>query len=114
MNYRKSIMTLVLAAIFLGLSGMPAWSGPGPMGGRGPYGGYCEGPGWGWYGAPTPVTTAEAARNYLEKYFEGKDVVIGTITEQGMFFKADIKDRDGKLLDQVIIHRRSGRIRSTY
>jgi hypothetical protein len=56
----------------------------------------------------------EDARKHLEKYFEGQDVVIGTIAEQGMFFKADVKDRQGKLIDQVIIHKRSGRIRSIY
>jgi hypothetical protein len=36
------------------------------------------------------------------------------ITEQEMFFKADIKDRDGRLIDQVIIHKRTGRIPSTF
>jgi hypothetical protein len=106
------IMTFVLAVVLTCILSKPAWSGP--MGGQGPYGGYCEGPRWGWYGARTPVTNTEDAREHLEKYFEGKDVVIGTITDQGMFFKADVKDRKGKLIDQVIIHKRSGRIRSIY
>ncbi len=112
MKYRNIVITLMLILALTRIFGMPAWAGP--MGGRGPYGGYCEGPRWGWYGARTPVTTVENARKHLEKYFEGQDVVIGTITEQGMFFKADIKDRNGKLVDQVIIHKRSGRIRSIY
>ena len=112
MKYRNMIIKFTLVVVLTCVFSVPAWSGP--MGGRGPYGGYCEGPRWGWYGARTPVTTMEDARKRLEKYFEGRDVVIGTIAEQGMFFKADVMDRQGKLTDQVIIHKRSGRIRSIY
>jgi len=112
MKYRNIIISCSLLVFLTSVFCLPSWSGP--MGGRGPYGGYCEGPRWGWYGARTPVTTMENARKHLEKYFEGKDVVIGTISEQGMFFKADIKDHNGTLIDRVIIHKRSGRIRSIY
>jgi hypothetical protein len=112
MNYRNIIIKFTLIVVLMCIFCLPAWSGP--MGGRGPYGGYCEGPRWGWYGARKPVTTMENARKHLEKYFEGRDVVIGTMAEQGMFFKADVNDRQGKLIDQVIIHKRSGRIRSIY
>jgi len=112
MNDRNMIIKLTLVVVLTCVFSVPAWSGP--MGGRGPYGGYCEGPRWGWYGARTPVTTMEDARKRLEKYFEARDVAIGTVTEQGMFFKADVMDRQGKLIDQVIIHKRSGRIRSIY
>ncbi len=112
MHYRNIIITFTLVVVLTCVFCLPVWSGP--MGGRGPYGGYCEGPRWGWYGARTPVTTMEDARKHLEKYYEGQDVAIGTITEQGMFYKADIKDSKGKLIDQVIIHKRSGRIRSIY
>jgi hypothetical protein len=109
----KNIM-LFLILIFLAAFSPSVFAGPGDMGGRGPYGGYCEGPRWGWYGARTPVTSVEEARKRLEKFFEGQNVTIGTITEQGMFFKAEVKDPQGKLIDQVIVHRRSGRIRSTF
>jgi hypothetical protein len=107
---------IILLSVFFFLTGhaSSAFAGPGPMmGGRGPYGGYCQGPRWGWYGARTPVTTVDDARKHLEKFFEGQAVTIGTITEQEMFFEADIKGQEGKLVDQVIIHKRSGRIRST-
>ena len=110
---KKIIFRLIVISMISHAASAFAGSGP-MMGGRGPYGGYCQGPRWGWYGARTPVTTVEEARKHLEKFFEGQAVTIGTITEQEMFFKADIKDAEGKLIDQVIIHKRSGRIRSTY
>jgi len=106
-------MLLVLAAISGRGFFAPAWAaGQGHGDGRQPYGGYCEGPRWGWYGARTPVTTLEDARKRLEEFFKDQNVVVGTIVEQHKFFKADILDRNGVLLDQVIIHKRSGRIRS--
>lgn len=106
--------TLLIALLLFSTSTAVFAQGHGYRGGRGPgpYGGYCEGRGWGWYGARTPVTNIEDARKHLAKFYEGKDVVIGTLTEQGMFFKAEIKDREGKVLDEVIVHKRSGRIRS--
>jgi hypothetical protein len=79
-----------------------------------PYGGYCRGPRWGWYGANRPVGTVEEARQNLEKYFEGRDVTIGTIIERRGFFEAEIKDKKGGATDRVIIHKRTGRIRSVY
>lgn len=80
-----------------------------------PYGGYCQGPRWGWYGAPSQVKTAHDARAHLEKYFEGQDVVIGPVTRRGRWhFQAEIRDRDNALLDRVVIDKRTGRIRSLY
>jgi hypothetical protein len=116
MMQRFKIIILSLVILSMLSYATFAIAGPGPMGGHGPgpYGGYCEGPRWGWYGARTPVTNVDDARKYVKKYFEGRDVVIGTITEQNMFFKADIRDHSDTLLDQVIIHKRSGRIRSIF
>jgi hypothetical protein len=84
------------------------------MGGHGPYGGYCQGPGWGRYGARQQIRTAQDARAYLTKFFEDQDVVIGSITERGRFFAADILDKDKNIVDRVIIDKRTGRIRSLY
>ena len=111
MRYKIALI-IVLALVFIS----PGVFAQGYGGGRGPgpYGGYCEGMRWGWYGARQPVSTADDARKRLEKFYEGRDVVIADVVEQRMFFRANIKDRDGKLLDQVIIHKRSGRIRSVY
>jgi hypothetical protein len=114
MKQKTKMFVLCLIIIMIAGFATSAIAGPGPMGGRGPYGGYCQGPRWGWYGARTLVTTVDEARKHLEKFFEGENVSIGVITEQEMFFKADIKDREDRLIDQVIIHKRSGRIRSTF
>ncbi len=79
-----------------------------------PYGDYCRGSRWGWYGAKNPVKTAEDAGTLLKRYFEDKDVVIGKITEREWYFEADIKDKEEKLVDRVIVDKRTGRIRSIY
>ncbi len=79
-----------------------------------PYGGYCRGPRWGWYGAKNPIKTVEEARKLLKRYFEGEDVVIGKITEREWYFEADIKDKKDNVLDRVIVDKRTGRIRSIY
>jgi len=81
---------------------------------RGPYGGYCQGPGYGRYGARQPIRTVRDARAYLDRFFEGQKLEIGAITERGRFFRADILDRDKKVVDRVILDRRTGRIRSLY
>lgn len=82
-------------------------------GGRGgPYGDYC--PMRGSYGARKPVKTIEEAKKILEEYFAKEDVIIGDIRERRWFFEAEIKDKNNNLLDIVIVHKRSGRIRSIY
>lgn len=81
----------------------------------GPYGGYCSGPGWGWYGARKPVRTAAEARKILKEYFSSYgDVKIGNIKERKWFFEAEIKDKNNALIDVVIVDKRTGRIRSIY
>jgi len=79
-----------------------------------PYGGYCRGPQSGWYGARNPVKTAEDARNLLQRYYEGENMVIDKIRERELYFEADIKDKKDNLLDRVIVDKRTGRIRSIY
>ncbi len=79
-----------------------------------PYGGYCRGDQWGWYGARNPVTTIKDARALLVRYFEGEEVVIGKITEKEWYFEADIKDKKDTLVDRVIVDKRTGRIRSIF
>ncbi|MDA8423157.1 MAG: hypothetical protein M0Z89_07460 [Nitrospiraceae bacterium] len=79
-----------------------------------PYGGYCRGPRWGWYGAKNPVKTVEDARSLLKRYFEDQEVVIGKITEKEWYFEADIKDKKDTLVDRVIVDKRTGRIRSIF
>lgn len=79
-----------------------------------PYGDYCCNQQRGWYGARREVTDARQARSILENYFTGRNVTIGPFRERPMFFEAEIFDRSGKAVDKVIVHKRSGRIRSIY
>jgi hypothetical protein len=67
----------------------------------------------GGYGAKEPVQTADEARKRLEAYFDGDDLVVGKIEERELYFEASVKHADGRLVDRVIIDKRSGRIRST-
>jgi hypothetical protein len=64
------------------------------------------------YGAKDPVRTPEEARKRLEAYFDGEDLVVGKVSERPLYFEASIKHKDGRLVDRVIVDKRSGRIRS--
>lgn len=82
--------------------------------GKNPYGGYCPGPGRGWYGAKKSVKTSEEAREILLEYFKGDNVIVGEIKEREWIFEVEIKDKENKVIDIVIVHKRTGRIRSIY
>jgi hypothetical protein len=87
----------------------------GCWGGRYPHGNYCEGPGWGWYGERKEVRTQAEAKRVLINYFlsyEGVKVL--NIKERKWFFEAEIRDKKNKLIDVVIVDKRTGRIRSIY
>jgi hypothetical protein len=66
------------------------------------------------YGERRAVTTHEEAVAILREYFSGKDVTIGEVIEKELFFKTEIRGRDGALIDKIIIDKRTGRIRSIY
>ena len=112
--------TILLAALFTFLTipvilpspnayAMNDWRGGNP------YGNYCPGHRWGWYGAKMVVGTAADARKILEEYFSPKEnLKIGEIRERRWFFEADIRNHDNKLIDTVIVDKRTGRIRSIY
>jgi len=114
---KKTILFAVLfaiAAILIMLTGPDAYAMNGWRGGN-PYGNYCSGHRWGWYGARKTVGTAEDARKILIEYFSLKgNVKIGEIRERKWFFEADVRNQDGKLIDTVIVDKRTGRIRSIY
>jgi|GEM_PF-2296580 len=63
------------------------------------------------YGACKPVLTVEDAVKRIKESSK-ETISVERVVERTWFFKADILDKDGKLLDKVIIHKRSGRIRS--
>lgn len=66
------------------------------------------------YGAPQPVADAAEARQLLLQYFAGQEYTVAEVTEKRWGFKAEIIDKDGKVVDRVMIDKRSGRIRSLY
>jgi hypothetical protein len=77
---------------------------------EGPYGGS----GGGTYGEKQRVGTSYDAQRVLKEYFSKKDVTIGEIREKQYYFEADILDKSGKVVDKVIVDKRTGRIRSIY
>ena len=69
----------------------------------------------GCYGARQPVKSSEEARKHLEAYYaDRKDLVIGKIKERRWGFEAEIFDQNNKAIDRVMVHRKTGRIRSMY
>ena len=76
------------------------------------YNGYCNNQNRGWYGARKSVNSIEQARRDIVEYYAGTDVTVGRVIEKSGYFEAEILDNGNKLVDRVIIHKRSGRIRS--
>ena len=74
--------------------------------------GYRSNERWGWYGARKSVPSAEEARRDLTDYYSDSGAKIGKITDKSTYFEAEIFGNDKKLMDRVVIHKRSGRIRS--
>ena len=116
----RSCVSALLIFLFIALV-MPAISQAQPMG-RGmyrgaPYGHYCPGMQWGPYGVRKPVTTVDQAKEVIEFYLtchNDQGLSVGNIEEKKWFFEAEILDKDKKVIDKVIVHKRSGRIRSIY
>jgi hypothetical protein len=51
----------------------------------------------------------------LRDYFSGKkNAKIGKISEKALYFEAEILDDRDKVIDVVIVDKRTGRIRSIY
>ena len=71
------------------------------------------------YGEKHPVTSKEQARNELQKFFNDKsenppDGTIDNVVEHEFFYEAEYFSREDKLIDRVIIDKRTGRIRSIH
>lgn len=79
-----------------------------------PFGGYCRGHGWGWYGADRTIKSTDEARKAIGAFFSPETVNVAGLDEKGTFFEAEVRDRDNKLIDRVIIDKRTGRISSIY
>jgi hypothetical protein len=77
--------------------------------GRYPYGGSRRGK----YGERRNVISEDEARMIMREYFP-KDYKIGKLKNKEFYFEADVTDKHGRVIDRVIIDKRSGRIRSVY
>jgi hypothetical protein len=86
--------------------------GPGSYRGErfSPYGG----PWRGGYGERRAVRSRGEAQRMLNDYYLRRSMRIGPLRENQFYFEADILDRNNRLMDRVIIDKRSGRIRSIY
>lgn len=67
-----------------------------------------------WYGARHPVASAEEALGLFMNYYAGQLYTISPPIEKKWGFMADILDRNGVMIDRVMIDKRSGRIRSLH
>jgi hypothetical protein len=104
-----------MVTLFAMTTPLHAGRSSGMEGGKATYGGYCEKRGEGCYGARRPVNSADEARALLVEYYaDQKGVVIGRIVEKRWGFEAEIRDRDDVVRDRVVVHRRSGWIRSMF
>jgi len=68
----------------------------------------------GEYGERRTVQNAADAMKVLKEYFSKKDFRIGEIRERKLYFEADILDKNNRIVDKVIVDKRTGRIRSIY
>lgn len=67
-----------------------------------------------WYGARRPVTSVNDAREQFARYYSGQQLTVAEVAEKPWRFEADVLDNCGKVVDRVMIDKRSGRVRSIY
>jgi len=80
-----------------------------------PYGGYCRGPKWGWYGAGKHVRTIQEVRLLVAEFLKDTEMTVGEILERETYFEVRILNADGSEgVDILIIDKRNCRIRSKY
>ena len=121
---KKLSLSIILAALVLSLSSADSFAmmhGPGRGSGEHrPYGGYCRGPKWGWYGARRDVKSPREVRQLLSEFLKDTDLSVGEIRDLGPFFEADIigngeEGEDRKtVIDILIVDKRTCRIRSKF
>ncbi len=78
-----------------------------------PYGDYCPKE-HGRYGATRAVESEAEALAILSHYYRGRDITVAKLEKRRIFFRAEIINSEGSLIDVVIIDRRTGRIRSIF
>lgn len=108
--FMKNIYLILIALISLVTL---AFAEPGVR--QRPFGAYCPDGRRGAYGERLEVKDLKSAKEIIKKFYEkNDDITIGDIIERRGFFEVTIYDKKGNLIDILIIHKRSGRIRSIY
>ncbi len=77
-----------------------------------PFGSYCRGSQWGWYGARKIVRTAVEAEKIIINYFSPEKVSVANLREKSTFFEAEVIGKNNAVIDVVIVDKNSGRLRS--
>jgi hypothetical protein len=108
------LITLLLALASLSIPGDVFAMMHGQGRHMGPYGGYCKGPRWGWYGAGRQVKTVEEVRELVSEFLVETDLSAGEIRDLDTYFEVDVKDEEGEVIDLLIVDKRTCRIRSAY
>ncbi len=109
-KYTFIILTLVLASglVLSGATDVTAEENRKPVT---PYGDFCKQTSH--YGMHKQMLSNKDAEQALTHYFGEKGLDVEILHNKGRFIKAFIKD-NGKVVDTIIIDRRTSRIRSIY
>lgn len=81
------------------------------------YGQFCPGSGRGGpYGARTPVATVEEATQAIEKCLSMRNQGLHArrTTDNRGYFEVEVMDRNGAIVDRLIVVKQNGRVRSIY
>lgn len=118
---RNTAFLLVLFFMLLPTMILPTDAGAQYRGERefqGPlYGQFCaESRRGGPYGARTPVATIEEARQAIEKCLSirNQGLHAGRTLDNRGYFEIEVMDRNGAVVDHLIVVKRNGRVRSIY
>jgi hypothetical protein len=110
MNHMKDRVLLIFLASAVFFQCIPAAQAQDAR----PYGDFRKAQAETRYGEKRPVTSIEEAKKKFHEYVADKDLRVEDITEKELFFEADIRDRKNKIVDKVILDKRTGRIRSIF
>lgn len=82
-----------------------------------PYGQFCpESRRGGPYGGRTPVDTVEEAAQAIEKCLtiRNQGLRAGRTLDNRGYFEVEVVDRNGAMVDRLVVVKQSGRVRSIY
>lgn len=118
---RRTGLLLVFFLLLFAIMMMPADAEAQYRGGRGYqgqlYGQFCPGSHRGGpYGERNPVSTVEQATQAIEKCLSirNQGLHAGRTLDNRGYFEVEVMDRNGVIVDRLIVVKRNGRVRSIY